>query len=64
MAIYEDAAGILWLGTHAGGLNRFDRKNNRFTHYTLDPKAPNNIGAIRSFKIYCDPLRLLLVRNE
>ncbi|MCK5280961.1 MAG: sigma 54-interacting transcriptional regulator, partial [Cyclobacteriaceae bacterium] len=33
-SIYEDNKGILWIGTHGGGLNKFDSENETFTHYT------------------------------
>lgn len=42
-AIYEDKnneAGILWIGTETGGLNRFDSKTGKFTHYL--PEAGNS----------------------
>ncbi|MBS4029361.1 MAG: hypothetical protein KGZ58_12090 [Ignavibacteriales bacterium] len=32
--IFEDRNGVLWLGTVGGGLNRFDRATERFTHYS------------------------------
>lgn len=31
--LYEDEAGVLWVGTLGGGLNRFDRESERFTRY-------------------------------
>jgi signal transduction histidine kinase/ligand-binding sensor domain-containing protein len=41
--IYEDSAGNLWIGTHAG-LDRFDRAEGVFTHFgqnDTDPKSLN-----------------------
>lgn len=35
--IYEDRQGTLWVGTDGGGLNRFDRKSQTFTHYRHQP---------------------------
>ena len=32
-AILEDTIGNLWIGTEGGGLNYFDRKQNKFYHY-------------------------------
>ena len=29
-AIYQDAQGVLWIGTSGGGLNRFDRQADQF----------------------------------
>jgi len=31
--IYEDRSGVLWVGTNVGGLNRFDRKTEKFTSW-------------------------------
>ncbi|QDK82220.1 response regulator [Spirosoma sp. KCTC 42546] len=33
-AIYEDKDGIIWIGTHLGGLNKFDHKTGLFTTIT------------------------------
>jgi len=33
-SFYEDQTGVLWIGTYGGGLNRFDRATQTFTHYT------------------------------
>ena len=51
--IYEDRAGTLWIGTGevwgaqtipgGGGLNRFDRKTEKFTRYMHDPKNPQSL---------------------
>lgn len=32
-AVWEDAAGIFWIGTSGGGLNRFDPRNKQFRYY-------------------------------
>jgi ligand-binding sensor domain-containing protein/signal transduction histidine kinase len=42
MALYEDEAGIIWIGTHGGGLNRLDPKTNTFTHFTTRQGLPSN----------------------
>lgn len=41
--IFEDNEGILWIGTR-DGLNRFDRKNNRFKQYLHDNNDSKSIG--------------------
>ncbi len=38
--IHEDQAGMFWIGTLYGGLNRFDPATNTLTHYTGDPSDP------------------------
>jgi len=40
--IYEDRAGVLWVGTRGGGLNRFDRATEQFTRFQHDPNNPNS----------------------
>jgi hypothetical protein len=40
--IFEDDEGILWIGT-AGGLNRFDRKTETFSHYREKDGLPNDL---------------------
>jgi len=44
-SLYVDRSDNLWIGTENGGLNLFDRANNRFWHYEkddYDPKSLNN----------------------
>ena len=36
-ALYEDRDGMLWVGTYAGGLNRFDPSTETFSRYQHDP---------------------------
>ncbi len=45
-AILEDAddSNILWIGTFNGGLDRFEKKRERFTHYTHDPDNANSLS--------------------
>jgi PAS domain S-box-containing protein len=33
---------ILWIGTQMGGLNKFERAENKYTHYQSDPHNPQN----------------------
>ena len=42
-SLYVDKEGIIWIGTHGGGLNRFDPKTESFKHYTeQNSDFPNN----------------------
>lgn len=54
-SIYEDKNSILWIGTYKGGLNRFDRKNNKITYFKNNPAdslslSDNHIRAIKEDK--------------
>jgi DNA-binding NtrC family response regulator len=40
--IHEDKAGIFWIGTWGGGLNRFDREKETFVNYTIKDGLPSN----------------------
>ena len=47
--IFEDKTGTLWVGTGAfnlqgGGLNRFDRTTQKFSHFRHDPDNPNSLA--------------------
>ena len=44
ISIYEDRKGILWIGTIGGGLNKFDRLNNRFIRYKNETSNPNSLS--------------------
>jgi len=41
--IVEDEDGILWAGIFGGGLNRFDRVNNKWTHFNHNPGDANSL---------------------
>ncbi|MCB9262144.1 MAG: histidine kinase [Flavobacteriales bacterium] len=34
-ALYEDNEGYLWVGTYNGGLDKFDKKSQKFTHFLI-----------------------------
>ena len=40
--MYEDRAGRFWIGTGIG-LNKFDRKSQKFTRFTVKDGLPNNV---------------------
>ncbi len=44
LAILEDRRGDLWIGTRGGGLNRFDRAEERFEHFRHDPGDPESLS--------------------
>lgn len=41
-SIFEDSAGIIWIGTTSGGLNRYEPASNSFTRFTLKEGLPSN----------------------
>lgn len=43
MAILEDAAGGVWVGTLGAGLNRLDRRAGTFTRYRAEPDRPHTL---------------------
>ena len=44
MAIVQDKAGAIWIGTFGGGLNRFDPYKQNFMVFKNDPKIPNSLS--------------------
>ncbi len=56
-SIYEDSYSqgkTLWIGTRAGGINKFDRRNNRFIRYTRDFDDPHSLNNPAVLSIYQD----------
>ncbi len=43
-AILQDSRGIFWIGTSAGGLNKFDPQSNTFTPYQSTSEIANSIS--------------------
>lgn len=43
-SIYEDPAGVIWIGTNTGGLNRFDAASGSFDHYRHDSADPSSLS--------------------
>ncbi|MHC4638833.1 MAG: sigma 54-interacting transcriptional regulator, partial [Planctomycetota bacterium] len=43
-ALYEDVNGVLWIGTDGGGLNRYDRDTDDFSHYYHNPDRPLSLS--------------------
>jgi len=52
-SIHEDKEGMLWFGTEYG-LYRFDRINEKITHYKHDPKNKNSLSYNQVYSIYED----------
>jgi ligand-binding sensor domain-containing protein len=49
--IEEDSRGNLWIATYGGGLNYFEQKTEKFTHYLHNPQAPTSLGSDNQTKI-------------
>ncbi len=45
-----DKKGLLWIGTNGGGLNRYNKAEDNFTHFTMENGLPND--AI--YSLLCD----------
>jgi ligand-binding sensor domain-containing protein len=50
LAVYRDRAGVLWVGTGFGGLDRLDPVSNTFAHYRHDPA---NHGSLSGDEVHC-----------
>ena len=44
MVIYEDKAGVLWIGTYNGGLNRYDLRTKMFRRFQHDSNNPASLS--------------------
>ncbi len=44
VSMCEDRSGTIWIGTDAGGLNKFDRGTQKFTRYFHDPENPSSLS--------------------
>ncbi len=42
--LFEDSKGNLWIGSRVGGLERYDRDNDRFIHFRHNPKKHESIS--------------------
>jgi len=52
--ITEDTSGNLWIGTAGGGLNKFDKYNERFTKYRTQTDNKNSLSADRIRCLHVD----------
>jgi len=45
LSLFEDDEGVLWAGTNGGGLNRFNKKTESFTHFQLEQDNPRSLSS-------------------
>jgi signal transduction histidine kinase/ligand-binding sensor domain-containing protein len=64
ITIYEDHLGALWIGTLNGGLDRYDRERNQFSHFTHDPTNSQSISNNEITAIYEDAQGILWIGNR
>ena len=43
-SLYEDRAGVVWVGTDDAGLNRFEPESDSFRRYRHDPQDPKSLA--------------------
>ncbi len=53
-SLIEDQHGMMWIGTQGGGLNKYDRKRDRFTCYRNVPNDPTSLSDDYVNSIYED----------
>lgn len=45
LSIYEDASGVIWVGTFGGGLNKYNRQQDRFAYFNHNPNDENGLNS-------------------
>lgn len=53
-SITEDRSGIIWIGTYGGGLNKFDKFNNKFISYKHDPANSRSLSDNKVLTVFED----------
>lgn len=52
--VFEDRAGMLWIGTHGGGLSRLERSTGTFRHFRANPLDTTSLSNDYVFCIHED----------
>ncbi len=50
LSINEDKDGVIWIGTYGNGLNKFDKKTEKFSNYKNNNAISGRINRIKAFK--------------
>lgn len=64
ITVFEDADGILWMGTYRDGLFRFDPKTQQFKTYRYDQKNPASLCNNKVNMIFQDSSKALWFATE
>ncbi|MCP4216058.1 MAG: PAS domain S-box protein [bacterium] len=62
--IYEDSSGTLWIGTAGGGLNKYHRRKDNFTHYLPAPRKNGHFKHNHITSIFEDRSGIFWVGTE
>ena len=62
--IVEDPSGFLWIGTWGGGLDRYDRRTNQFTHFRHIPGDTASLSSNLVVTLLCDSRGIIWVGTE
>ncbi|MCG8373322.1 MAG: hypothetical protein MI700_07300 [Balneolales bacterium] len=62
--ILEDQDGAIWVGTKGGGLNKFDREQDRFLRFQHDETDSKSISHNFVTALFQDPLGVILVGTQ
>lgn len=59
--VFEDTDSIIWIGTFGGGLNKFDPRVEKFTHYKAEGTTPSPLTNDRVFEITEHPAGVIWI---
>jgi ligand-binding sensor domain-containing protein/serine phosphatase RsbU (regulator of sigma subunit) len=62
--LYEDSGGNIWIGTYGGGLNRFDREQEKFIRYRHRTGDPTSLSSDKVTAIREDRCGVLWVGTD
>lgn len=64
LSLLEDHSGDIWIGTWGGGLHRFDRVRQTFTHYGPERGTPGSINSAFVWDLFLDRDNRLWIATE
>ena len=63
-SILEDKEGNIWVGTKGGGLNKFDREQDRFLRFLHNESDPNSLSDNFITELFQDNIGVILVGTQ